>query len=184
MNSGMLFPALAAALLALPGFAWADRNPDFENDALPILQHQPGLVQYVHAHFVVKETGVAQSPGTAEEAPQPPYIFSAKPRGVSGPYYLRLLIQPGPVGHILKVADVRKLPGGGVPPNETAPSEAGAPAPQESAPSVPPASDQAPATSSSSLAPPPDNAAQPAPASTPASTNAPTANTPSGPIID
>jgi hypothetical protein len=182
MNLGLLFPFLAAALLALPGFARADRNPNFENDALPILKHQPGLVDYVHAHYVVKETGVAQSPGTAEEAPQPPYIFSAKPRGASGPFYLRLLIQPGPVGHILKVADIRKLPGGGVPPQETAPAEASAPAPQETAPSVPPASDQAPATPAASLAPPPDNAPQPATA--PASTNSPTANTPSGPIID
>ena len=92
--------------------AWADRNPDFENDALPILKHQPGLVHYVHTHFVVKETGVAQAPGTGDEAPRPPYIFSAKPRGASGPFYLRLLIQPGPAGHILKVADIRKLPGG------------------------------------------------------------------------
>ena len=180
MNSGLLFPSLAVALLALPGVAWADRNPDFKQDALPILQHQPGLVQYVHAHFVVKEIGVAQSPGTAEEGPRPPYIFSAKPRGASGPYYLRLLIQPGPVGHILKVADIRKLPGG-VPPQETAPGEVGASAPQETAPSVPPASDQAPAPAPS-RAPPPEGSAEPAPA--PASTNAPTANTPSGPIID
>jgi hypothetical protein len=168
MNHGLLFPSLTAALLALPMVAWADQNPDFENDALPILKHQPGLVQYVHAHYVVKETGVAQSPGTADQAPQPPYVFSAKPRGASGPFYLRLLIQPGAPGHILKVADIRKLPGG-EPPQENAPATANEPAPQETAPPVQPASDEPPAS--------------PAPAPSSSSTQ-PTASTPSGPIKD
>jgi hypothetical protein len=170
MKPGLLFPSLAVALLALlPAVAWADQNPDFENDALPILKHQPGLVQYVHAHYAVQETGIAQSPGTADQAPQPPYIFNAKPRGTSGPFYLRLLIQPGEPGHILKVADIRKLPGG-APPQETVPAEASAPTASETAPPEQPASDQPPAN----------------PASAPASSSSiqPSSSTPSGPIRD
>jgi hypothetical protein len=173
MNSGILFPTLAAALLALPAVAWADRNPDFENDALPILRHQPGLAHYVHAHYVVQETGVAQAPGTDSEPPRPPYIFSAKPRGASGPFYLRLLIQPGPAGHILKVADIRSLPGA-VPPQETLPGEAAPTAPAESAP-TPPATEQP--ASNPAPAPAEDNTA-------PASSSQPTSSTPSGPIRD
>jgi hypothetical protein len=171
MNSGILFPTLAAALLALPAVAWADRNPDFENDALPILRHQPGLARYVHAHYVVQETGVAQVPGTGSEPPRPPYIFSAKPRGASGPFYLRLLIQPGPAGHILKVADIRSLPGG-EPPQETVPGEVGTAAPAESAP-MPPTAEQ-PASNPASAE---DN-------TPPASSSQPTFTTPSGPIRD
>ena len=162
MNSGLLLSIFASALLALPAAAWADRNPNFENDALPILQHQPGLVQFVQAHYVVKETGVARAPGTDDRAPQPPYIFSAKPRGASGPFYLRLLIQPGPIGHILKVADVRKLPAG-APAPETA---AATPAPREEAPPEQPPADAAPVSSA------------------PASSSVPTSSTPSGPVND
>jgi hypothetical protein len=168
MKHGPLFPSLAAALLTLPVMAWADQNPDFENDALPILKHQPGLVEYVHSHYIVKETGVAQSPGSGDQAPQPPYIFNARPRGASGPFYLRLLIQPGAPGHILKVADIRKLPGG-APSPENAPAIATTPAPQETAPPVQPASDESPASPS------------PAPSSSSAQ---PSSSTPSGPIKD
>jgi hypothetical protein len=175
MNSGILFHALAATLLALPAVAWADRNPDFENDALPILRHQPGLARYVHAHYVVQETGVAQVPGTDSAPPQPPYIFSAKPRGASGPFYLRLLIQPGPAGHILKVADIRRLPGS-VPPQETVPGEAVPTAPAEAAPAQPAPEEPA---SNPSPAPAEDNTA-----TAPSSSTQPTASTPSGPIRD
>ena len=163
-----LLPVLALACVV--SLARADSNPDFESDAKPILARQPGLIDYVHKHFDVKETGVARVPGEGDAAPQPPFIFNARPKGHSGPFYLALLIQPGPPGHIMKVADVRKLPLGALPPQE---QEASAPPPSASHP--------APAT------PPPvasEPSSQPIGSSAPAdsSSSGPTADTPSGPI--
>jgi hypothetical protein len=158
--------SLAAMLvLAAPLLTLADTNPDFEQDAKPILASQPGLVHYVHSHFVVKEVGVARVPGNAGQPPQPPFIFSARPRGVTGPFYLRLLIQPGPEGRILKVADMRKL------------------APGQPEPGPTPETAEAPAESAASQ--PIENA--PAPASSPdenSSSNSPTSSEHSGPIRD
>jgi hypothetical protein len=119
-------------------------------------------VQYIHAHFVVKETGLARVAGSDEQPPQPPFIFSARPRNVSGPFYLRLLIQPGPPGRILKVADVRRLP-------QELPEPSAAPQPEETA--------QAPAASSSV----PHVIGSASPTGSPSQ---PTADTPSGPIHD
>ena len=161
---------LAALFLGARTAALADGNPDFERDAKPILAAQPGLVRYVHSHFVVKETGVARVPGSADQRPQPPFIFSARPRGGSGPFYLRLLIQPGPAGRILKVADIRQLPQATPEPSPT--SEP----PPETAETPAPAPTQQPIGSS---APPPQ-----APAPDATSPSQPSADTPSGPIRD
>jgi hypothetical protein len=155
------------ALLLLPALARAGQNPDFENDAKPILARQPGLIEYIHAHFEVKESGIARIPGADDAPPQPPFIFAARPRGHSGPFYLRLLIQPGPPGYIMKVADIRRLPPGALPPGEgsaTAPPEVANEAPPAPAPAAPASEtigSSAPATSSGSPA---------------------TADTPSGPV--
>jgi hypothetical protein len=165
---------VAALILALPTLVRADANPSYERDAKPILETQPGLVQYIHAHFVVKETGAACVPGAPGQAPQPPFIFSAKPRGSDGAFYLRLLIQPGPAGHVLKVADIRRLPPG-------APVVAPVPTQEETA-SAPlaPAPSSAPAIIGSS-APPVDAAPTVPPVTT---SSQPTADTPSGPVRD
>lgn len=159
---------LAAALvLAVPARVHADANPDFERDAKPILAAQPGLTQYVHAHFVVKETGVARVPGAPGQPPQPPFIFSARPRGTSGAFYLRLLIQPGPAGHVLKVADIRRLPPG-------APALGPAPSPEETAAAPAPSSvPHIVGSSAPPTAPAPDT-----------SSTQPSADTPSGPVHD
>jgi len=87
--------ALIATLTAAPLAAWADANPDFDDDAKPILRMQPGLLQYVEHTFDVKDVGTAKFPGDDERRPAPPYIFRARPLGSHGPYNLRLLIQPG-----------------------------------------------------------------------------------------
>ncbi len=165
----MKFPFLlvASVLLAVPTLARADANPSYERDAKPILESQPGLVQYIHAHFVVKETGVARVPGTPGQPPQPPFIFSARPRGASGAYYLRLLIQPGPAGHVLKVADIRRLPPG--------------------APEVAPASPQESTVAAPAPSSVPHIVGSSAPAASSAATDSsiqPSADTPSGPIHD
>jgi len=154
---------LATLALAVPALARADGSADFERDATPILAVQPGLVEYIHAHFVVRETGLARVAGSDEQPPQPPFIFSARPRNVAGPFYLRLLIQPGPPGRILKVADVRRLPQG-------MPEPSAAPEPEETS--------QAPAPSSSV----PRVIGSSAPAG--GSPSQPTTDTPSGPIHD
>jgi hypothetical protein len=174
MKTSLFIPCLGAILMACPMVAWADANPDFEHDAKPLLDQQPGLVQYIHSHFVVKEVGVARMPGTADQPPQPPFIFSARPRSSTGPFYLRLLIQPGPVGHILKVADIRKLPSGTpIPSPVPEQPEETAQAPAQPA-SEPP---QQPISSSSPSSTPAENPAA-------SSTSQPTASTPSGPIRD
>src|SRR5260221_10114117 len=99
----------ALALFAAPLAAWADTNPDFDDDAKPILRMQPGLLQYVESRFEVKDNGTAKFPGDDNRAPRPPFIFRARPLGAFGPYNLRLLIQPGQPGHILGVVDVTKV---------------------------------------------------------------------------
>jgi hypothetical protein len=161
MNLRLLFLPVALALVLPTGTARADRNPDFDDDATPILSAQPDLVQYVHHHFDVKDTGIARIPGADDRAPQPPFIFSARPRNSDGPYYLRLLVQPGPPGHILKMVDMRNM--------------------HLPTPSEPPASFHSVGAVNPAAAPFKKTQPQPAPASTP---SAPTADTPSGPIPD
>jgi hypothetical protein len=169
--------AMVAAFLAAPLAAWADANPDFDDDAKPLLRAQPGLLQYVESRFDVKDTGTAKYPGDDDRRPSPPYIFRARPIGSKGPYNLRLLIQPGPPGHILGVVDITKVhlgqPGGPSSPQSVTVRPPAQSPPSEQAPSYqgpvtqPPAESQAPATS--------------APAPQPSE---PTADTPSGPIMD
>lgn len=171
--------AVALALVAAPLAAWADANPDFDDDAKPILRQQPGLIEYIQQHFQVKQTGTAKYPGDDDRRPVPPYIFRARPIGYSGPYNFRLLIQPGPPGHILGVVDMTKVrltePGNA--PSQPAvanqPPSQYAPPPEAPQPQQPPAS--APAQSPEQTAP----AAQ-SPAQQPSE---PTADTPSGPIM-
>jgi hypothetical protein len=161
MNLRLLFLAdlLAVTLFALTGIARADRNPDFDEDATPILSRQPQLVEYVHHHFDVKATGTARISGNEEHPPQPPFIFLARPRASDGPYYLRLLVQPGAPGHILKVVDLRTA-------HLTSPSNPSA------------------ASLHSVGASPAPGSVITAPSAPAASTTAPTADTPSGPIPD
>ena len=167
MKHGIIYfsSALIAAFFAAPLAAWADVNPDFDDDAKPILRMQPGLLQYVESRFDVKDTGTAKYPGDDDRRPRPPFIFFARPAGSHGPYNLRLLIQPGPINHILNVVDMTR-PNQGKPPGAPAqPSLANRPPPQGTQGQPPP---QAPAPST----PPP--AQQP---------SEPTADTPSGPIM-
>jgi len=163
MKHGVIFfsPALIAALIALPLAARADTKPDFDDDAKPILRMQPGLLEYVESRFEVEDTGTAKYPGDDDHRPGPPFIFRARALGSHGPYNLRLLIQPGGPGHILGVVDITKVHL--APPANSAsqPAVASQPPPQP-----PP---QAPAP------------AAPAPAQPPSE---PTADTPSGPIMD
>jgi hypothetical protein len=177
MKYGVIsFPSiLIVAFFAAPVVAWAHANPDFDDDAKPILKMQPGLLQYVESRFDVKDTGTAKYPGDDDRRPGPPYIFRARPLGSDGPYNLRLLIQPGPEGHILGVVDITKVhltapanPG-------SQPSMANQPPPQ----SQPPPQEPAPV----SEAPPAQAPAPSAPAPAPAAQQ-PTADTPSGPIMD
>jgi hypothetical protein len=98
------FLACTAAVLVTGSLcAKADTKPNFDDDAKPILNQQPGLIQFVESRFQVKDTGIAKYPGNDDHAPVPPYIFRARERGSNGPYNLRLLIQPGPPGHILGI---------------------------------------------------------------------------------
>jgi hypothetical protein len=160
--------ALVLALFAAPLAAWAHSNPDFDDDAKPILRMQPGLLQYVESRFDVKDTGTAKYPGDDDRRPAPPYIFRARPLGSSGPFNLRLLIQPGQPGHILGVVDITKVhlnaPAGG----PSQPAVANQPPPQTE-PSAPAAAAEVPAPSTQAPA-----AQQP---------SEPTADTPSGPIM-
>jgi hypothetical protein len=186
-----LFSALLVAFLAAPSVARADANPSFEDDAVPILRHQPGLLQYVESRFEVKDTGTAKYPGDDDRPPAPPFIFKARAMGSHGSYNLRLLVQPGPVGHILGVVDMNKVhlnpPGS----PSSGPSVANQPPPQEpSQPSAAPAQQnpsaqvpelsQPPVTQQPPLNQQPPAQQQPAPQQP----NEPTADTPSGPIMD
>jgi hypothetical protein len=181
MKHSVLFSlAVLAAFGAAPLVVRADANPHFDEDARPILRMQPDLLEYVHAHFDVKNTGTAKYPGDDDHRPQPPYIFRARPLGSSGPYNLRLLIQPGPRGHILNVVDMTKvhLNAPGSPPMRPAPpSVANQAPPQQQQPEPPPAAPETP--------PAPAQAPEPAnPPPTPSQPSAPTSDTPSGPIMD
>ncbi|MCE0521625.1 MAG: hypothetical protein LV480_01795 [Methylacidiphilales bacterium] len=162
MKRGVIFfsSALILALIASPLAAWADANPNFDDDAKPILRTQPGLLKYVKSRYEVKDTGVAKYPGDDDHRPGPPYIFSARPLGSHGPYNLRLLIQPGAPGHILGVVDITKV-------------HLNQPVAPSSQPAV--------------ASHPPPQPPQQAPAQAPASAqqpSEPTADTPSGPIMD
>lgn len=164
---------VALMLLVAPLAAWADHNPDFDDDAKPILRMQPGLLDYVQERFQVKDTGIAKVPGDDDRHAMPPYIFQAKPRGYPGSYYLTLLIQPGNPGHILKIVDPTR-PNGGAPQHPaSSPNTYNSPPPSygQSTPTNPPA------TVSHSSAP----VAQ---ASSPSTKSQPslTSDTPSGPI--
>ena len=195
MNSLSL--ALIATLSAAPLAVWADANPDFDDDAKPILRMQPGLLQYVEHTYEVKDTGTAKHPGDDDRRPEPPYIFRARPMGSHGAYNLRLLIQPGASGHILGVVDMTKVHLN-VPPDRPFGS---APAVASRAPITPqvPQAPQPPATPNvqvpelsagpvdqqASAAPQAPAAPQTPPApEAPAAPNEPTADTPSGPITD
>jgi hypothetical protein len=181
MNKGVILCSLTAALLGSPIMAWADANPDFDDDAKPILRAQPGLLNYVESRFEVKDTGTAKYPGDDDRRPGPPYIFRARPIGSNGPFNLRLLIQPGPPGHILGVVDITKV-------HVTEPGSAPVPQapPQVAQQPVEPPSFQSPALSQGEVKPlPPQNTSQPAqnPAPAPEQSSPPTADTPSGPIM-
>ena len=167
--------AFIVALFALPLAAWADANPDFDDDAKPILKMQPGLLQYVESRFDVKDTGTAKFPGDDDHRPGPPYIFRARPLGSDGPYNLRLLIQPGSPGHILGVVDITKVHVTAPGPAPSQPSVANQPPTQ---PQLPP---QAPAPVSEAPAAQAPAPSAPTPAPQPSE---PTADTPSGPIMD
>ncbi len=93
----------ALMLIALP--ARAHQDPDFDQDAKPILRMQPHLLSYVEHNFEVRDVGLARVPGDEQRHPMPPFIFQARPRGSDGAYFITLLIQPGPQGRILKVID-------------------------------------------------------------------------------
>ena len=172
--------ALIATLTAAPLAVWADANPDFDDDAKPILRMQPGLLQYVEHTFDVKDVGTAKFPGDDERRPAPPYIFRARPLGSHGPYNLRLLIQPGSAGHILGVVDMNKvhLNGPSVASRAPAPPQAPQPAQAPTNPNV-----QVPELSNGPVEQQQAPAAPQTP-STPAQPSEPTADTPSGPIMD
>ena len=173
MNYGMI---TLLVLAATPLSAWAHSNPNFDDDAKPILREQPGLLQYVEQRFEVKDTGTAKYPGDDDRRPAPPYIFRARPIGSGGPYNLRLLIQPGQPGHILGVVDITKAHLNE--PHSNAPAVASQPPPQptQSQPSaqIPALSAPAPAQGETQQNQAP---AQPQPSE-------PTSDTPSGPIMD
>ncbi|HUB66301.1 MAG TPA: hypothetical protein VL981_02300 [Candidatus Methylacidiphilales bacterium] len=150
-------------LLAVPAVAQADRDPDFDDDAKPILRLQPGLLKYVETNFEVKDTGIAKYPGGDDRPPQPPFMFQARERGKAGPYHLVLLIQPGPINHILNVVDMNRVHLNGLPPGI--------------APQQPSSSPQTPPAPNASAGAKPASANQ-----TPAPPQMPTSDTPSGPI--
>jgi hypothetical protein len=176
MNYGMI---TLLALAAAPLTAWAHSNPDFDDDAKPILRMQPGLLQYVEQRFEVKDTGTAKYPGDDDRRPSPPYIFRARPAGTEGPYNLRLLIQPGQPGHILGVVDITRVHLNG--PQPQGPSTANQPPEPAERPQP---SAQIPALSAPAPAETQAPAENQAPAPTQQQPSEPTADTPSGPITD
>jgi hypothetical protein len=172
MKPGLIYlsSAMAMTLLAAPLTAWADHNPDFDDDAKPILRMQPGLLAYVEDRFQVKDSGIAKIPGNDDRHAMPPYIFQAKPRGYPGAYYITMLIQPGTPGHILKIVDPTK-------PNGGAPSHSAPPSPSYNSPAPSPSYGySAPTNHSSSISHTPTTQTPPP------SPSQPTADTPSGPI--
>jgi len=184
MKNGVILCSLL--LLSAPVLAWAGTYPDFNIDAKPILRTQPGLLNYVRAHFEVKETGRAKFPGDDDRRPGPPYIFRARTVGSDGPYNISLLIQPGPAGRVLCVVPpnnhgaTRPVPPQQQPP-EVAQQE---PPPQPFQPQEAQPAYQSPSLSQGEIKPlPSPNAQQPAPSAPTADTpSGPTADTPSGPI--
>lgn len=209
MNKGVILCSLSLAFLSAPITAWAGSNPDFNEDAKPILRMQPGLLGYVRSHFEVKETGKAKYPGDDDRRPAPPFIFRARPIGSEGPYNIALLIQPGPAGRILCVVPPAGSAPNGAPPQQMPPQGqpgyAQEPPPQPFQPQQEPAQAQnpyqpqeaqpayqSPTLSQGDVKPlPSDNGSQPAQNPAPApqqqpapsSPSEPTADTPSGPII-
>ena len=207
MKQGVILCSLSLAFLSAPILARADANPNFDEDAKPILRMQPGLINYVRSHFEVKETGKAKYPGDDDRRPAPPFIFRARAIGSDGPYNLRLLIQPGPAGRILCVVPVgnggpQQMPPQGEPPEVAqgqqspyAPPEPSAqqqePQPQPFQPQEAQPTYQSPTLSQGDVKPlPPETTAQPEqqpappqPAEQPAP-SAPTSDTPSGPTAD
>jgi hypothetical protein len=190
MKPGVISSAVLAALLAAPIAAWAETNPDFDDDAKPILRMQPGLLQYVESRFEVKDSGTAKFPGDDDRRPAPPFIFRARPIGSNGPYNLRLLIQPGGPGHILGVVDITKVHLNAPPNPSPGPAVANRPPiqpqPPQPAPAPPTAPVQIPELSAGPVDQQPAPAQQQAPAQKPAQQQPtePTADTPSGPIMD
>ena len=210
MKKGVILCSLSVAFLSAPILAWADANPNFDEDAKPILRMQPGLLNYVRAHFEVKETGKAKYPGDDDRRPAPPFIFRARPVGSEGPYDIRLLIQPGPAGRILCVVPPPNgapagAPGQQMPPPQQEPPEVAQqpqqePPPQPFQPQQPQEAQspyQSPTLSQGDVKPlPPENSSQPAeqpapqqpqqtipPKPTSDTPSGPTADTPSGPIV-
>ncbi len=168
-----------ALVSSSPLVARADVRPDFDDDAKPILGHQRGLIEYVESNFEVKDTGSAKLPGDDDHRPIPPYIFHARPIGTNGPFNLRLLIQPGPPGHILGVVDITKVhvtePGNAPAPRTTVANRQPVQHPAISTPAA--KASGAPALETATGGP----VVTPQPA-TPAPAE-PTADTPSGPIV-
>jgi hypothetical protein len=183
MKTGSFFALLAAALLAAPLLARADHNPNFDDDAKPILRQQPHLLDYVRHTFEVRDTGIARIPGNDDRRPQPPYLFNARPRGTHGAYYLTLVIQPGPDGHILRVVDPTQPHGRFAGPSAYRPG----PEPSEPAPAPQPSEARQPAESppAPQMEPQPEPQPQAPISGSPASSSPtmPTAATPSGPIL-
>ena len=84
MKHGLL-PLSSAVVLTLVASslaAWADTNPDFDDDAKPILRMQPNLLQYVEASFDVKDTGTAKYLSDDDHVPAQP---TSSARGLSVP---------------------------------------------------------------------------------------------------
>ena len=189
MKKGVILYSLSLAFLAAPLLAWAGANPDFDEDAKPILRSQPGLLNYVRAHFDVKETGKAKYPGDDDRRPSPPYIFRARAIGSEGPYNIRLLIQPGPAGRILCVVPPSNGAPGGAPPQIAQQPPQQEPPPQPFQPQEAQQPYQSPALNQGDVKPIPSQPAQnpapqqPAPSEPTSDTpSGPTADTPSGPI--
>ena len=176
----LFFAGILGALFSAMVPVRADRNPDFYDDAKPILRMQPGLLRYVQQNFEVRDTGLARIPGDEARKPMPPFIFQARPKGTSGAYFITLLIQPGPIGRILKVVDSsrphgpppgmaqpRMQPPPGYPGSEdNSPPDQGGPDQQQ------PSEPQTPSQNQ-----PPDSKSPPA-----SNSDEPTSATPSGPI--
>jgi hypothetical protein len=189
MKKGVILCSLSLAFLSAPLLAWAGANPDFDEDAKPILRSQPGLLNYVRSHFDVKETGRAKYPGDDDRRPAPPFIFKARAIGTDGPYNIRLLIQPGPAGRILCVVPMNNGGPGG-PPQQSQPPEVTQqpsqqePPPQPFQPQEAQAPYQSPTLNQGDVKPIPSQPAQtPAPSEPSSDTpSGPTADTPSGPI--
>jgi len=159
MKHGVIYfsSIVVAAFFAAPLVAWADANPDFDDDA---------------------------KPGDDDHRPGPPFIFRARPIGSHGPYNLRLLIQPGEPGHILGVVDITKVHMNAPGSAPSQPAVANQPPPQAPPQVSQNPSAQVPELSAPTQpqqpAPSPSAPAQP---QAPQQPSEPTADTPSGPIM-